>query len=148
MCAFGTDGALLAVSTSVQASLPRIPDEWPEWFGFSSLNDEDLSRSVVNTRMVLHPDVRGTAFFGSFRFNVLLRCREIGFRHALHYCDPALAPRYESLGHRQWHKPFEIVPGLVRIPMMINLRDLREHDGALVSTHLPHQDATTCGTLL
>lgn len=148
MCAFGADGTLLAVSTSVPASLPCIPGNWADWLGFSLLTDGNLSRTVVNTRMVLHPAIRGTAFFYSFRFNVLMRCRENGFQHALHYCDPILSVRYEALGHRRFHKPFEILPGLVRIPMMFNLSEIKDHAGAIVSTHHPLQDATPCGTLL
>jgi hypothetical protein len=122
--ALSAPGALLAVSTSVPATLRSIPESWPEWFGFALLGPKRLAKTVINTRMVLHPGVRGTDFFARFRLAALAHCREAGYLLALHYCGPAMAARYEALGHRLHHKAFEILPGLVRVPMIYDLREL------------------------
>jgi hypothetical protein len=140
-CVRAADDSLLAVSTSIPALHPGIPPAWPAWFGFRLLGGHRLGRTVVNTRMVLHPDMRGTGFFLRFRLAVLLRCRQDGFFLALHYCSPELAPRYESLGHRLHHGPFRLPSGELRVPMVMDLRDLEPPAGSGAPQEITGQEA-------
>ncbi|MBI4958263.1 MAG: hypothetical protein HY915_02080 [Desulfovibrio sp.] len=122
LCAFGEHGELLAVSTAVPATLASIPDAWPGWFGFGVLGAKRLEHTVVSTRMVLHPGVRRTDLFARFHRAILASYREAGHRFAVHYSRPDLVSRYESLGHRQYHVAFQLPTGLLRAPMIMDLR--------------------------
>lgn len=119
LCALDESGRLAAVSTAVPAGLGCIPETWPRWFDFDGLGARLLKRTVVSTRMVLHPRLRHTAFFPWFHQSILRHYREAGFALAVHYCRPDMLPRYESLGHRGYHTCFSLPTGQLRAPMLI-----------------------------
>jgi len=123
LCAFDERGAITAVSSAVPADLESLPDTWPRWFGFEALGAERLARTIVSTRMVLHPQVRRTDLFTRFHRAILCGYREAGHLFAVHYCRPDLMSRYESLGHRRYHKAFHLPSGQLRVPMIMDLSD-------------------------
>lgn len=124
-CAFDCEGNLCAVSTATSGAAPGIPKEWEEWFKLSRLAAQGLDRIVVSTRMVIHPDHRhlSKGLFSLFYNFIIERYIEAGFDAALHYCSPGLISRYEHLGHRLYGGPFVIPPGILRVPMLIDLND-------------------------
>ncbi len=124
LCAFDGAGGLCAVSTATPANHPEIPEPWAEWFELERLSPLGLDNVVVSTRMVLHPEYRRTRLFGLFYRFIMGQYFEAGFACAVHYCSPGFVSRYERLGHRLFGKPFIMPPGLLRVPMIIDLNDL------------------------
>ncbi|MBF0512855.1 MAG: hypothetical protein HQK81_02195 [Desulfovibrionaceae bacterium] len=121
LCAFDARGELAAVSTAVPATLKTIPPAWADWFDFAGLGSARLAKAVVSTRLVVHPSLRRTDFFARFHGAVLAHYREAGIAFTLHYCRPELAALYESLGHRRFHRAFDLLPGQPRVPMILAL---------------------------
>lgn len=121
LCAFDGHETLMAVSTALPAGLDCLPDTWARWFGFDALGAERLERTVVSTRMVLHPRARRTDLFTRFHRAILYSYQKAGHLFAVHYSRPDLISRYESLGHRRYHKAFHLPSGQLRAPMIMDL---------------------------
>ena len=123
LCAFDEHETLTAVSTAVPTDLKCLPETWPHWFGFDALGTKHLARTIISTRMVLHPRVRRTDLFTRFHQAILGSYRKGGHLFAVHYSRPDLVSRYESLGHRRYHKAFHLPSGQLRVPMIMDLKD-------------------------
>lgn len=122
-CAFDAGGDLCAVSTATPASAAEAPASWQEWFNLEDLERLCPDGIIISTRMVVHTERRNNGLFDLFYRFIMERYFEAGYSLAAHYCSPGLICRYERLGHRLYGPAFTMPPGLLRVPMFIDLND-------------------------
>lgn len=122
-CAFDDQGGLLGVSTATPAACPDMPPAWRDWFDLDRLSPLDPARTVISTRLVLHPKVRQTGLYGQFHGYIIASYVQAGFLNALHYCRPDLVCRFESLGHRRYGQVFNLPGGQYRVSMLMAFTD-------------------------
>ena len=119
-------GETLAVGTATRASNRDIVPIWREVFQFERLQELDLDRIVIISRLVVVPSLRQSAFVGHFFVYLLRHCIRHGYRYAVHYCTPDMLPLYERLGYHAYGQPLNLpaehdpsVSGPLRIPLLL-----------------------------